>query len=169
MRVAQVLPLYIAMAIVGCQRESGHVTVAKPAAPGKATVPVKNGPTLAELTAGMVEAASPGKSEAPLELKFDLQRRPTVGQPLEIEIALMPGISADSATIRLSGTDGLVLSAASEQIEISAIEASQVYRRIIRLTPTAEGVFVLGLTATLKHGEIEEYRLFSIPLIVAAK
>ncbi len=53
-----------------------------------APVAVKKGPTAAELTAGMVEAASQGKSQWPVQLKFELQQRPTVGQPLEINVAL---------------------------------------------------------------------------------
>jgi hypothetical protein len=34
------------------------------------------------------------------------------------------------------------------------------------VTPTADGVLLLGLTVSLKHDDMTESRAFSIPLIV---
>jgi hypothetical protein len=41
-----------------------------------------------------------------------------------------------------------------------------VYRQSVKVTPTADGVLLLGLTVSLKHDEMIESRAFSIPLIV---
>jgi hypothetical protein len=38
----------------------------------------------------------------------------------------------------------------------------------VTLTPTAEGVHLLGFTVSLKHDEITESRTFSVPIIVGA-
>ena len=46
------------------------------------------------------------------------------------------------------------------------VEAGQVYRQSVKVTPTADGVLLLNLTVSLKHDEINESRAFSIPLIV---
>ena len=62
----------------------------------------------------MVEAAVQGKSQVPVELKFDLLQRPVQGQPLEIAIALLPQIAARSATIAVTGSDGLQLEPADD-------------------------------------------------------
>ena len=64
-----------------------------------------------ESTAGMVEAAAQGKSQAPVALKFDLLQRPAVGQQLEVAVALLPQVDAGSGTIDVSGSDGLQLAA----------------------------------------------------------
>ena len=53
-----------------------------------------------QLTADMVEAASQGKSQAPVTLKFDLLQRPTVGQPLEVALALLPQIAGGTGRHR---------------------------------------------------------------------
>ena len=37
------------------------------------------------------------------------------------------------------------------------------YRQSVKVTPTAEGVLLLGLTVSLKHDEMTESRVFSIP------
>ena len=90
---------------------------------------VKKGPTSAELTAGMVEAAAEGKSQLPVDLKFDLKERPTVGQPLDISIAVMPQIDADAGNVQVSGGTGLTVDPGASQIALAGVQAGQVYRQ----------------------------------------
>ncbi len=169
MRSRFILLLSAGLILVGCQRDAGSASVNKPVVRTKTPAPEKKGPSQDELTAGMVEAASTLKSDAPIDLKFDLRTRPELGKPMEIEIALMPQVSANLGIIRVTGPDTLTLAAGSVQFDIPNISESQVYRRVIHVTPSAEGVLVLTLNTTLKHEEVEEYRVFSIPLIVSGK
>jgi hypothetical protein len=41
-----------------------------------------------------------------------------------------------------------------------------VYHQSIEVTPATEGVLLLGLTVSLKQGDMTDSRVFSIPLIV---
>jgi hypothetical protein len=150
-----------------CHKDSGTPPEPKPT-PHVSSVPViaKKGPSAAELTAGMVEAASQGKSQLPVELKFDLKQRPALGQALDIDIAVVPQIDASPAGIQVTGGDGLALAPGPTQIDLPTVEAGQVYRQSVKVTPTADGVLLLGLTISLKHDEMNESRAFSIPLIV---
>jgi hypothetical protein len=126
----------------------------------------KKGPTAAALTTGMVEAASQGKSQLPVQLKFDVPQRPKLGQVLDIDIAVMPQIDATSAKIQVIGGDGLTIAPDTNQYDLPAVEAGQVYRESLKVTPTVDGVLLLSLTLSLKHDEMTESRVFSIPLIV---
>ncbi len=128
--------------------------------------PVKRGPSPAELTAGMVEAATVGHSSVPVGVKFDIPQKPVVGQPTEVILAVMPQIEADPATLVVTGSDSLVLAPAGP-IEMPAVEPTQVYRHNVQLTPTAEGVQLLALSVSLKHDDVLETRTFSVPVIVA--
>jgi hypothetical protein len=155
--------------LAGCQRESGgDAKNSKPAAQHKSPVAVQRGPTSAELTAGMVEAATQGRSQAPVALKFDVQRKPVLGEPLEIALALLPGEAAEPATVEVSGPDGLQVPASQSKFEFASVEPSEVYRRSITLTPTAEGVFLLTFTVNLQHDQMADSRVFSVPVIVSA-
>jgi len=169
----RVLILCTVAALGACHRDStqtstvaklmAHVKAPPPAAPAPAP-----GPTAQEQTATMVEAATQGKSLAPVALKFDLLQRPVQGQPLELAIALMPQIAAGSATIEVSGAEGFKLADGASPIEFPEVEAEQVYRHSIKLTPIAEGVHMLTLNVSLKHDQIADTRVFSVPLIVTA-
>jgi hypothetical protein len=167
MKTARVLAPCTILLIAACHRDSGT-----PAPPTAAPVPhitvpvVKKGPTAAELTAGMVEAASQGKSDVAVQLKFELQRRPTVGQPLDINVAVLPRIDANPAELQVTGGDGLTVASGAAHFDLAAVESGQVYRQTFTVTPGVEGVLLLGVTVSLKHDDTSETRTFSIPLIV---
>jgi hypothetical protein len=161
----QVLLLCAVAGLSACGKDSDPVPVSSaPHVKPKTQVTAKTGPTAAEQTAGMVQAAGLGKSQLPVELKFDLVGRPKVGQPLEINLALISQISANPATIQVKDSDGLTPAGAT-QFEIPAEEAGEVYRQTLSVTPKAEGILLVGVTVSLKHDDITDQRAFSIPII----
>jgi hypothetical protein len=166
-RRIHILLLCAVAALSACNKDSGSapaansVTRAKPKAP----VAAKAGPTAAEQTAGMVQAPTQGKSQLPVELKFDLSQKPKVGQLLEINLALIPQISANSVTLQVSGADDLTVAPDAGQFDIPAAEAGAVYRQTLKVTPNAEGVSIVGVTVSLKNDTGAEQRAFSIPVI----
>jgi hypothetical protein len=166
MKTARVLTLCTVGALGGCHQDSGNSTQPKSAPHVQAPVTVKKGPSAEELTAGMVEAATQGKSQLPVKVKFGLKQRPTLGQPLDIDIAVLPQIDASGAELQVTGGDGLSVAPESIQAELAAVETGQVYRQVVKVTPSADGVLLLGLTILLKHDEVTDSRAFSIPLIV---
>jgi hypothetical protein len=169
MTYARVLMLFYlaAVAVSACHGDAGTpATAAAPTPRPNAAPPVKKGPSAADLTAGMVEAAAQGNSSVPVLLKFDLPHKPQIGKALQVDIAVMPQIAASPAAIQITGTEGLEVASDTSKIEIPAVESGEVYRQSLKVTPTMDGVLLLGLTVSLKHDEITESRGFSIPLIV---
>ncbi len=152
-----------------CHRNQGSAPAAraKPktgvqaAAPSQASDPQ-------QLTAGMVEAVAQGKAQGPVELKFDLLQRPIQGQPLEVAIALLPQTAARSATVAVTGSDGLKVESTEGQFEFPAVEAAQVYRHSIKVTPIAEGFYLLTLSVSLQHDQTSDSRVFSVPILVGS-
>jgi hypothetical protein len=163
MKTARVLVLGTAAMVSACHGDSGTPDTNKPQLNTAAAV--KKGPSAQELTAGMVEAASSGKSQLAVQLKFDLPQRPIVGRTIDVNLAILPQIDANSLGIQVSAGDGLTAAADAGQLEMP-IEAGQVYRQNVKVTLTAEGVQLLSLTVSLKHDDLTESRAFSIPLIV---
>ena len=137
-------------------------------APAAVAPVVKRGQSPEELTAGMVEAVTIGKSTAPVAVKFDLPQRPSVGKRFEIVIAVLPQIAASSAIVQVTGSEGLQIAPNLAPIEIPSLDPGQVYRLTIPVTPTADGVHLLGLSVSLKQDDSAESRSFSVPIIVAS-
>ena len=165
-KTARVLMACAVASLSACHRNSDPEPAAAPAPRATVPVPVKKGPSAAELTRGMVEAASQGKSQLPVQLKFDLMQRPTVGQPLDVSIAVLPQIDAPGADIQVAGGEGVTITPGENQFALASLAAGEVYRENIRVIPTTPGVLLLNLTVLVKHDEMTESRAFSIPIIV---
>jgi hypothetical protein len=163
----RILTLCALATLTACHRNSGTTPVARAAAHAKAPAAPPAGPSAREQTAAMVEAATVGKSQVPVSLKFEVLQRPVQGQPLEIAIALLPQIPAHPATIEVTGSEALQIGAGENRIEFAEVEPEQVYRHSIKVTPTAEGVFLVTLNVSLKHDQMADSRVFSVPIIVA--
>jgi hypothetical protein len=162
---ARVVLLCALALLCACQKDSGGTPAPTPLIKHKPP-PVKKGPTAAELTAGMVEAAGQGKAQSPVDLKFELAQKPKPGQTLEINLALLPQIDATTATLQVTGVEGFAVAPADAQFEFAPIASGEVYRHTLKVMPTTEGVWVVGLTLLLKSEDNTETRAFSIPVIV---
>jgi hypothetical protein len=166
MMSAQVVLLGALLAVSACNKDSGSAPAPSAASRVKPkATPLTPHATAAEQTVGMVQAASQGKSSVPVELKFDIAQRPKVGQPLEINLALIAEIPVSSGTVQLTGADEFSVAPGANQFDIPSEEAGEVYRHTVNVTPNAEGVVLLGVTVLLKHDEIVDQRVFSIPII----
>jgi hypothetical protein len=161
----RVIILFAIAGLAACHRHPGSAPAvpAKPQAGVPAVAP-NQGSNPQESTAGMVEAVAQGKAQAPIELKFDLLERPVQGQPFEVAIALLPQIAARSVTVAVTGSDGLKIDPGG--FEFPAIEAAQVYRHSIKVTPTTEGFYLLTLSVSLLHDQISDSHVFSVPILV---
>jgi len=166
MGVRTILVLCSVLLAAACNRDGGNSLLGKPAAAPKAPVTSKKGPTADQQTAGMTVAVGIGKAALPLQLKFELADRPKAGQPLEINLALLPQIPAESALIQVTPSDGLEVSKTQGEVALPALDEGGVYRQTVQVTPTKDGVLVVGLNLTLKHDDIEESKGYSVPIIV---
>ncbi len=155
--------------LAACHGDSSGPTVAQVTPKPHARAPAKGGRSPEELTAGMVEAVTMGKSTVPVAVKFDLPQKPLLNQPFEVTIAVMPQIQADPATVLVTGSEALTLAPGNTgAVDIPSVQPAEVYRQTVRLISAAEGVQLLGVSVTLKHDEMTETRVFSVPVIVTA-
>src|SRR5258708_35717098 len=99
MTTGRMLALVAAVLLAACHGEPKQAP-AVTTAPAAAAPVVKRGQTPEELTAGMVEAVTTGKSAAQVAVKFDLPQRPSGGKRLDIVIAVLPQIAASSAMVQ---------------------------------------------------------------------
>jgi len=162
-----VLTLCGTLVVAGCGGGSQPTDAGKPSAASSAPGGAKQARASAEQTVGMVSAVGIVKSTVPVALKFGLRGPPKIGEPLNIDLAVVPQVAADSAVVQVLGSDGLDTSAAGDSAPIDKLESGSSYKRSIAVTPTKPGVLLLGINVNLKHDEITESRAFTIPIIVA--
>jgi hypothetical protein len=91
-----------------------------------------------------------------------------VGQPLDINVALILQAAGGPASLQITNASGFAAPEAGA-IDIPDMEPGEVYRHTLKLTPRSEGLLLVGLTVSMKHDDVTDAKVFSIPVIVDAK
>src|ERR1700690_4592608 len=151
MRVRTILVLCGALLAAACNRDAANALIGKVTTAPKTPALANKGPTAEQQTAGMTLAVGIGKAVLPLQLKFELAQRPQAGQALDINLALLPQIPAEGAVIQASPSDGVEFAKAASEISVHALDEGGVYRETLSVTPTKDGVLLVGVNLTLKH------------------
>ena len=124
--------------------------------------------TAADQTATMVLAPTSGKATAPMQLKFEITAPPVAGQTIDMGLALLVSAPAQSVTLHLGDSAGIVYADAKDR-PLGPVLPDTVYREDLKLSAVAEGVYFVGITAIMSRDTLIETRNFSIPVIVGAK
>jgi hypothetical protein len=137
-----------------------------PAAAGKD--PSKTAKT-AGLPPEMVAAVSAGRSSNVIGVHFALDKLPTVGQALPVEIAIVPHQEFTSVRAHFEGPEGLPLTVGNELDPKTDVKSETLIKHQLVLLPRSEGVFIISAaveTESPLEGTVS--RVFSLPIIVAA-
>jgi hypothetical protein len=159
------LLVFVVVLAAACGGNSTPSSVTTTSSP-TATAAAKRGATPPDQTAGMVSAVGLGKSTLPVIVKFALSSRPKREEALAIDIAVMPQIAGDSLLVQVLPSDGLDTSAVGPDLSLGPVDAGGVYRHSFTVTPGQAGVLLLGLNLSLKHDDITESRVFSVPVFI---
>lgn len=119
-------------------------------------------------TADMVSAVSPASTRAPVELKFLLADRPQVGQPLDIEIAVVPVSDVDRISASFHPGPGLELRNGQQMAAIQNPEPNMAINHRITLVPQQDGIFFVSATVHVDSATESITRTFSFPVIAGA-
>ncbi len=118
-------------------------------------------------TADMVRGVSPGKATAPVDLKFNIASRPTLGVPFDVDVAVIATGHSDSMTLSVQGNGGIEVDSSTSLASFPKSLPGSLYRHKLRVTPRAEGAFNINLLVTAAvPGSGAQSRSFSIPVLV---
>ena len=117
-------------------------------------------------TAKMARAVTVGKSNVPVELKYEIAGKPIVGQPVEMEFAFVPKQGADSMGMAFVPSAGLTLSADGVP-NLEVVKPGQPHHVKISAMADKADVFYVTVTATLYVAGTSSIRTFAIPLILS--
>jgi hypothetical protein len=118
----------------------------------------------------LVNAVAANKSSAlPVQVKFDLRGRPDVGQPVEINLVIVPlSGSVERISGKVLGDDGLELVDGAE-IPASDRPAEGVpIQHTLKALPKRDGIFTFSAVVTVDAGTQSGTETYSMPLIAGA-
>jgi hypothetical protein len=116
----------------------------------------------------LVSAVTTGKPGAPISMKFELLRRPKVGEPLEVAVEVTPEAAGISALqVVFQGGEGLQLRSGGDlsATTTTSMPAGTPLPHTVVVTPVREGIFYLSAVA-VAEGAGSQARTFAIPVVV---
>jgi hypothetical protein len=125
----------------------------------------------ADDTSHMVSAVAANKpSTLPVQLKFDLHDRPDIGQPLEVDLAIVPmSASVDRVAGSIEGEDGLELLDGGQIAPTDHPPEGVPIRHSVKVLPKREGMFTLHAVLTVDAAGQASTGSYSVPVIAATK
>lgn len=110
-------------------------------------------------------AANQGAGSA-VQLKFELGGRPEVGQPLDVNVVVVPvaaGVDRISGTFQ--GDDGLDIVGGSNLLATDKPAPGAPISHAIKVIPRVDGIFALGATISTEANGQTASQKFTIPVI----
>jgi hypothetical protein len=158
--------LAAAALLLGCGSNSSGPAAGTPAKPvaGKSVKPID------ELSRNMVSAVASNKpSTLPVQVKFDLRDRPGVGQPVELELAIVSmSASVDRVSGKVEAEDGLELVEGSEIAATERPVEGVPIHHLLKVVPKREGIYTVRAVVTVDASGVPSSDAYSMPVIVAA-
>lgn len=121
---------------------------------------------LAELPPQMVAAVSAGKTSEMISVHFALRAPPAVGQPLPVDIAIVPHRPFTTIRALFEGPESLSLSTGKHFEHLKDVGSEVVLKHSLTMRPTQEGVFLVTAAVETEGEDGQLTRVYSIPVIV---
>lgn len=120
----------------------------------------------ADPTATMARAVATSKPEAPIDLKYEILVKPIVGEPVEIELALIPTATGDAMSAVIAASAGLSVSGDLNP-NFNDVKVGEAVRTRFFAKADKEDVFYITVATTMHAAGIPNTRTYAIPILMS--
>jgi hypothetical protein len=160
---AVLVALSFAAAAIGCGSADDGTTADGKG--GKTQAAKKAVVDASKLRPDMVSAVSASKAGPPVTLKFALNQRPMVGQPIEVEIALIPISDLTRLFARFQPSTGLTLVKGAESPQFERPKTGEPIHHTVTVMANVDGIYYITAAVVADAEDSSLTRTFSIPVI----
>ena len=159
--------LVVGAAVCGCS--GGEPSAAANHAAQAAAAKRPANPLEARLHA-MVSAVPANKgTSVPLQVKFELRGRPTIAQPVDIDLLIVPLTGTlDRVSGRIESDDGLEVVDGAQIPPTERPPQGAAIEHLIKVLPKRDGIFTFSAILTVESGGIASTETFSMPMIAGS-
>lgn len=118
--------------------------------------------------ADTVAAVSSSKAPAAVDLRFVIPEAPVVGQPLAIQLTLIPTVELERLVARFQVPEGLELVSGAETGRLDKPAPGAEISHTLTVRPKADGIYNITAVVVTDSATESVARTFSIPLIAGA-
>jgi hypothetical protein len=164
--LAVTLALALTIAVGGCGKKDAAGASGTPAkAPGAVRKIVSPADSLSPYMVAAVAGAKSGAG-VPVQVKFELAAQPQVGDPLDIDLVILPAADTlERVAGSVQGEDGLDVVSGGSIASTEKPAPGTPIHHAVRVLPKREGIFVLTAVVSADSAGQSASQSFSIPVI----
>jgi len=151
----------VAALVAGCDKSDGEIAGAPTTKASTGTKAVD----ASKVRADMVTAVSASKLGPPVALKFALHQRPMVGEPVDVEVAVIPTSPLVRLFVRFQPSTGLTLVKGGETPQYENPVAGEPLQHVVTVMANNDGIFYITAAVVADAENSSLTRTFSIPVI----
>lgn len=155
------------LAACGSKEEPPSATTT-PAAQRKAPQLTEAQQAAIKLTAQMVSAVKADNSPALTSVKFELQARPELNQPLKVKLVFIPLAHGTGLGATFVADRGLTIPPNQPTAQFDAIQTGAAYPYELTVVPSEKGVQYFNAIVQMQGQGDPQVQTFSVPIIVGA-
>jgi hypothetical protein len=118
-----------------------------------------------EKHARLASAVVDSKTTAPVDMKYDVLAKPTLGQPFEVEMTFDTRLPADRLEIEITEAPGLTIVGA-RTASFGPVEGGKSYSSKVLVQGDNPGLYYIGVVAKMSTKVQTESRAFAIPVVI---
>jgi hypothetical protein len=122
----------------------------------------------AQKSRDMVAAVSSSGTRGPADLRFSLRARPVVGEPVEIELSMIPTVDVQRLFARFQVSEGLELVSGAETERFDDVAAGTEVTHMLTVIPREDGIFNVSAVVLTDTATESLARTYAIPIIAGA-
>lgn len=159
----------LVFALGACGKDMGSNSGTMPAqAPSPGDDAAATGDGVADATRDMVAGVTTGKAGGLVDLKFKIKSRPELGQPLAIDIAILPKVASELMRANFIASEGLTVRTSPVPADYQQVQPGAIFRHELTVVPRENGVYFVSAIVLVQTDAGDVARTFSIPVVVGA-
>lgn len=123
-------------------------------------------PAMIELVKRTTAATTIGSSLAPVEVRFEYGAAPTPGQPVAIELAVLPQAAVPTLRVELVAPAELKIVDPAGPVTFDKVQAGTIETVRVQAVAERTGTTTLRAIVTLEQPTGQERRVFELPVVV---
>jgi hypothetical protein len=113
----------------------------------------------------MVAAVSPSRTDAMVDMRFVIAKRPKVGEPVDVEVALTPSVQLERLFARFQAVEGLQIVSGGQTEQLENAPRGVAVGHKLTILPKQDGIFYITAVVVADSEKESVSRTFHIPLV----
>jgi hypothetical protein len=130
--------------------------------------PRKASPANQAMMRDMTGALAGNRTSVPVQVRFHLRERPDIGQPVDVDLAIVPAAEIDRVSGQVQTDDGLDLISGAQIPPTDRPAQGSPIAHSLKVLPKRDGIFTFNVVLSVEYAGQNVTQTYSMPIIAGS-